>query len=240
VKHLYETLAPSTVAVVHCWVAVIFAAAVRDRRIATSPCVGTTLPRRHKPKVEPLATDAVHALANAMPGRYRAVVMLAAGTGLRQGECFGLDLAHIDFLRRQIRVEQQLVTIAGLAPSLGPPKTDASIRAVPLPTVIAEGLAAHVGAYPPGQWGLVFTTPAGAADLALYMVRAMGRVGSSSWFAGGHQVPRSEALLRVAAHPPRRECQDGSGSARACERQRNPRHVLPLVARLRGPYPRGG
>jgi integrase len=162
VKGLSERLAPSTVTVVYKRVTAIFAAAVRDRRIAASPCVGITLPRRHKPKVEPLATDAVHALVDAMPGRYKALVMLAAGTGLRQGECFGLDLAHVDFLRRQVHVTQQLVSVPRRPAYLGPPKTEASIRTVPLPTVVGEGLAAHVGAYPPGQWQLVFTTPTGA------------------------------------------------------------------------------
>lgn len=119
VKGLSDRLAPTTTAVVYSRVAAIFAAAVRDRRIASSPCVGITLPRRPRPKVEPLPTDGVQALADAVPGRYRALVVLAAGTGLRQGECFGLDAGHVDFLRRQVRVERQLVTIGGQAPRLG-------------------------------------------------------------------------------------------------------------------------
>jgi integrase len=162
VKQLSDRLAPSSVRVVYARVAAVFAAAVRDRRIASSPCVGITLPKGHKPPVEPLPTEAVHALTQAMPPRYRALVTLAAGTGLRQGECFGLDVGHVDFLRRQIRVEQQLVTVSGKPPYLGPPKTDASIRTVPLPSVVGETLAAHIAANPPGEWGLVFTTVKGA------------------------------------------------------------------------------
>ena len=34
------------------------------------------------------------------PERYQALVVLGAGTGMRQGECFGLILDRIDFLRR--------------------------------------------------------------------------------------------------------------------------------------------
>ncbi|MBA2738216.1 MAG: site-specific integrase, partial [Nocardioidaceae bacterium] len=103
----------------------------------------------------------VQALAEAVPPRYRALVVLAAGTGLRQGECFGLDSAHVDFLRRQVRVDQQLITIGGHEPHLGPPKTEASVRTVPLPQVVLDELAAHVAAYEPGTWGLLFSTPNG-------------------------------------------------------------------------------
>lgn len=161
VKGLSDRLAPTTTAVVYSRVAAIFAAAVRDRRIPSTPCVGITLPRRPRSRVEPLPTDGVQALAEAVAPRYRALVVLAAGTGLRQGEAFGLDGAHVDFLRRQVRVEQQLVTIGGQVPHIGPPKTEASIRAVPLPQVVLDELAAHVAAFGPGEHGLMFTTPSG-------------------------------------------------------------------------------
>ena len=85
VHGLSESLSPSTVAIVYSRVAAIFAAAVRDRRISSTPCAGVTLPKRARKQVEPLPTEAVHALVDAMTGRYRAVVTLAAGTGLRQG-----------------------------------------------------------------------------------------------------------------------------------------------------------
>jgi integrase len=43
-----------------------------------------------------------------MPERYRALVVLAAGTGLRHGEALGPELDAVDFLRRTLRVRQQL------------------------------------------------------------------------------------------------------------------------------------
>ncbi|MCF0078470.1 hypothetical protein [Streptomyces lomondensis] len=39
-------------------------------------------------------------------GPVRALVILAAGSGLRAGELFGLQVRHIDFLRRTVKVEQ--------------------------------------------------------------------------------------------------------------------------------------
>jgi integrase len=83
-----------------------------------------------------------------MPERYRALVILAAGTGLRQGEAFGVEVGGVDWLRRTLDVRQQLVTMPGQAPYLAPPKTPASYRTIPLPQVVIDALAAHLAAFP--------------------------------------------------------------------------------------------
>ena len=85
----------------------------------------------------PLSLEAVEALTDAMPDRYRALVTLAAGTGLRQGEAFGLTVDRIDFLRRQLTVDRQLVTMPDRAPYLTPPETAASVRRSSAPTSAA-------------------------------------------------------------------------------------------------------
>ena len=41
----------------------------------------------------------LNALTEALPERFRAVVPLVAGSGLRQGELFGLEVGGVDFLR---------------------------------------------------------------------------------------------------------------------------------------------
>jgi integrase len=161
VRRLTSDLAPSTVSVVHGIVSGIFRAATRDRVIAHNPCDGTKLPKTTKPRVEPLETEVVHALADAVPDRYRALVILSAGSGMRQGECFGLTVDRIDFLRRQVHVDRQLVTVSGRPPFLAPPKTAASVRTIPLPTVVIDALAVHLAAYPPLPNGLIFVTEAG-------------------------------------------------------------------------------
>jgi integrase len=88
-------------------------------------------------------------------------VILSAGSGMRQGECFGLTVDRIDFLRRTVLVDRQLVTISGRAPFLAPPKTAASVRSIPLPTVVVDALAAHLAEFPPLEDGFVFVTDAG-------------------------------------------------------------------------------
>jgi integrase len=150
-------LAPATVEVAYRYLAAIFRSAVDDRVIAMSPCRGIRLPRTPSRRVVPLDTEQVLALAEVLPERYRALVMLAAGTGVRQGEAFGLTLPYVDMLRRLVRVEQQLVLLPGKPPFLAPPKTAASLRTVPLPAVVLEVLARHFAAFPVGEHQLLFT-----------------------------------------------------------------------------------
>jgi integrase len=155
-------LAPATVEVVFRWFSTIMRAAVEDGLIRVSPCRGVKLPKKDRPPVVPLPTETVQAVIAATPERYRAAVVMATGTGLRQGECFGLGLEHVDFLRRQVTVERQLVTVQGRVPSLDPPKTEASYRTVPLPDVVLDALSQHLAAFPVGESGLVFTDDDGA------------------------------------------------------------------------------
>ena len=53
--------------------------------------------------------------------------------GLRQGECFGLTVDRVDFLRRQVRIDRQLIAARDGVPEFGPPKSKAGFRTVPMP-----------------------------------------------------------------------------------------------------------
>ena len=150
-----------SVEVVYRWVSTIFKAAVGDRLIAASPCIRIALPKRTASKVVPLSVGDVEALAAAVPDRYRALIVFAAGMGLRQAECFGLTVDRVDFLRRTVRVDRQLVAVRGGVPEFGPPKTMAGFRTVPMPQVICTVLAAHLARYGPGPGGVVFTNAMG-------------------------------------------------------------------------------
>lgn len=141
-------LAPSTTRVAYSYLVAMFGAAVRDRVIATSPCVGITLPALEKSEHLILTPEQVHTLAKTLPPRYRALVFLGAGCGLRHGEALGLELRHVDFLRREIRVEQQLTVTSGRRPFLARPKTATSTRTVELPDVTATALARHLQQFP--------------------------------------------------------------------------------------------
>lgn len=150
-------LSPSSVRVTHRYVSAIFKAAALDRRIVASPCQAIRLPKADQRQVEVVDTAVVKSMTLAVPESLRAMIVLAAGTGMRQGEIFGLTLDRVDFLRRSLRVDRQMLD-GGM---FGPTKTAASVRTIPLPQAVLDALAAHLQAYPVGSSGLIFTRPSG-------------------------------------------------------------------------------
>ena len=59
-----------------------------------------------------------------------------------------------------VHVDRQLVTVTGRPSFLTAPKTAASVRTIPLPQVVLDAVAAHLGAFPPLGDGFVFVTDA--------------------------------------------------------------------------------
>jgi len=58
------------------------------------------------------------------------LITLSADSGLRQGEAFAVEVDHIDWSRRTLRVCQQLVLMPGAEPVIAPLKTESSYRTV--------------------------------------------------------------------------------------------------------------
>jgi integrase len=175
VRKLSIVLAPATVKVVHGIVASIFKTAIRDRRVIESPCVGTRLPKVEPNRVEPMGTEQLELLIGALPERFRALAVLGAGSGVRQGEALGLTVDRIDFLRRTVRVDRQLVLVQGHDPFLAAPKTSASHRTIPLPRIVVDVLAEHLAAFPPVPTRIRVGGPeADYEDVLLVFVAARG------------------------------------------------------------------
>ena len=133
----------------------VYASAVLDRLVGTSPVVRLSLPATHRQRVVPLSVPEVLDLADAMPPRNRAMVIVQAGLGLPIGELLSLRVQDVDFMRRTVRIEWQLAPGSKVRSA---PKTRRSTRNVPLPRVVAETLAVHIAAFPPGEDGTPFTT----------------------------------------------------------------------------------
>jgi integrase len=100
-RGLQQQLASNYVRVVFANLSAILQAAVDDGAIARNPCRAGSVkpPAPDRRKVLPWPAEQVAAVAAALPDRYRAIVAVAAGLGLRQGECFGLAVNDVDFLR---------------------------------------------------------------------------------------------------------------------------------------------
>ncbi len=105
----------------------------------------TIEPRR----VVPWEAEQVFAVRAALPERYRAMVDVGAGCGLRQGEVIGLAEDALDFDGDTLHVVRQIKLIRGKA-VFAPPKCGKK-RDVPLPASVADALRAHMDAVQAGR-----------------------------------------------------------------------------------------
>ena len=184
VKELSKRLAPASVAKCFQLMSGVMRSAIRDRLIALNPCDGVKLPPiRRKDCDDRLVTpeQIIGQLIPQIPQRYRALVGLAAGTGMRWGECVGLrwDAVEwngwnepcrkhttpfcsvcLDDAEVRVRVVRVAVEVAGTVTSRPFPKSKAGRRQVPLAPYAAQLLAAHLKRHKPSATGEVFTNEA--------------------------------------------------------------------------------
>jgi integrase len=144
----------------------LFRLAVIDRIIPVSPFAGVKAPPIDSTEVNPPDVAEVRQLIDAAYNdRWAVMIETAALTGLRSGELRGLTVDRLDFLRRTIRVERQLVREPGKGSYLDDVKTTAGRRTVPLPGRLVTVLSEYLAEHPPrrgGKWdGLIFTMPDG-------------------------------------------------------------------------------
>jgi integrase len=138
--------------------------AVRDRIIGFNPCEGVTMPRRRRKDSDDrtIARDTfVRQLLPAIPPRYRALVALAGGTGLRWGECIGLRHDALDLGAKLVHIRRVVIEVNGSVASKPYPKSDSGRRSVPLPAFAVAALTRHVCRYPASLSGEIFTNEAG-------------------------------------------------------------------------------
>lgn len=242
VKGRADVLSPGTVDLIYRNVVSVFRAAVADRLIASSPCVGVKRPRIEIVKVEPLPTETVRALIDTIPDRYRALVVLGAGTGLRIGEALGLTVDRLELLRRQVVINRQLVSVANRPVFLGPPKTPSSVRTIPLPDVVVEALASHLAEFPASEQ-LVAVDGRGTDPVRLVFTAADGApIGRARWSGiwapaarlagipggiGFHALRHYYASLLIAHGESVRVVQDRLGHGSAVETLNTYAHLWP-------------
>lgn len=121
----------------------ILNAAVAHELIARSPCRGIRLPAVTQTVRHVVTADELAALAEAM-GDYGPMAYLAAVLGLRWGECAGLRVGRLDFLRSTLEVAEQLTRGPGGRMVMGPPKSQAARRTMAVPEPLMVLLAEHL------------------------------------------------------------------------------------------------
>lgn len=130
-------------------ISALFAAAVEADLIQRSPVRPRSLTlerptRRHRPTLTP---DELQRLVDAVPPRYRALVLVAGVLGLRWSEAIGLRIGDVDFLRRTLTVAQTVEEVGGRVRVVDLTKTDASRRTMSVPSFLIDDLAAHIAEF---------------------------------------------------------------------------------------------
>lgn len=163
---LSQRLAPATIGECRRLMNGVMRSAVRNRLIAYNPCDDIRVPKRRKQDHDEQVIERAifrSKLLPAVPDRYRGLVAVAGGAGLRWGEAAGLCADAVDLDAGRLRVIRTVVEVAGHTRFKGYPKSAAGRRSVPLPGWLVEILRAHTEQFGYGEADLVFGNEVGAA-----------------------------------------------------------------------------
>jgi integrase len=177
-RSMVGKLSASTRSVIFAHLRSILSAAVDDERIVRNPCSARSVkqPRPVERLVVPWTLDQVISVRAGVLERYRAMVDVGGGGGLRQGEVFGLAEDDLDLdggwlhvVRQVKRVRSRLV--------FGLPKNDRA-RSVPLPASVGLRLRAHMKEWPPTSVTLPWEDPFSDKLVTVRLVFATARGGA--------------------------------------------------------------
>jgi integrase len=173
--------APGTTHLRYACVATMFRAAVKDDMIRKTPCDAIRLPEIPHRDMRVLTAQEGHALADVIKPRYRALVLLGYGCGLRVSEAAGLTEDRVNWFAGEILVDRQLGQRAPypLVPLKNSKRCPS--RVVPMPPFVHEALSRHIETNGLGERGLIFTASLGGpmvpARLSRPLHTAAQRVG---------------------------------------------------------------
>lgn len=135
--------------------------AVERGHLTANPCMirGAGQGSRHR-QLDPARPDQVAAIAAQMPEKWRALVLVTAWCGLRQGEALELrrkDIVTVNGVTK-LRIRRAVVRLRGRW-HVGPPKSRAGIRDVTVPPHLESVLRDHLDTLPKAPetllWGAV-------------------------------------------------------------------------------------
>jgi integrase len=129
--------APHSIHHYHTVLSTVLSKAVKWKRISSNPAFGAELPRL-KPVREQFVLDYRQAqdLLELLPGRARLAVLLALATGARRGELFALRWKHFDSSAGELSIEEAIYDSI-----IDSPKTENSVRTIPLPPIVVRWLS---------------------------------------------------------------------------------------------------
>ena len=161
-------LAPRTVRNVRAVLRDALNQALKRRRIQYNVAPLVEIPRAEKPVIAPLTREQSRALLGAVRGEpLEALYRVALSLGLRRGEVLALRWEDIDFDQKELKITGSVRRCGGVL-QRSSPKTQSSIRTLPVPTILLNALRQHRvrqdAAQPQDDWhehGLVFPSSVG-------------------------------------------------------------------------------
>lgn len=138
-----RSLSAQTLKHYYCTLNLIFDFAVEQGHIEVNPLGKVETPKLPRHKVNALSKSEVSVFISELeklPHFHKAIYVLMITTGLRRGECFGLQWKDIDFESATASIERNAVYTTKSGTVIGKPKTDNGIRIVPLAKYTVEAL----------------------------------------------------------------------------------------------------
>lgn len=141
--------------------AILNTAVEEDEVIARNPCRVKGGGKERSPERRVPTINEVYRIAGELPERYKALVLLAAFTGLRWGELMALQRQDLDLATGTVEVRASMAEVGGKLIE-GPPKSQAGKRTVAVPMAIFPELRHHLAEWAQtGKKGHVFVTSRG-------------------------------------------------------------------------------
>lgn len=142
--------------------------------------------------------EEIKALVAALDGQWKTLLVTAIFTGMRSSELRGLRWQDVNFKRGEISVNQR----ADQFKEIGPTKSEAGVRTIPVPPVVISALKEHKLKQAPGMT-LVFANPDGEPRSHTNIVNkglkpAMIRAGVT--VAAGEEVAAKYTGLHALRH----------------------------------------
>ncbi|GAA1993501.1 tyrosine-type recombinase/integrase [Amycolatopsis minnesotensis] len=128
--------------------AILNTAVHEDGLLTRNPCRVPGAGKERAQKRPVLTVAQVFAIADRMPPRFRVLVLLAAFCSLRWGEVSALRRCDLTDDASALTVTQTLVRVPGISGFVvGPPKSAAGMRTVPIPQAIRADILEHLALY---------------------------------------------------------------------------------------------
>ncbi|KAB2345269.1 tyrosine-type recombinase/integrase [Actinomadura rudentiformis] len=193
---------------------VVFMSAIDDEKIAKNPLRSSTvrIPKPDRKRVEPWTQQQISAMREELPERFKAIIDVGAGLGLRRNEIFALSPDDIDWLRGIVHVRRQIERI-GKVRVFALPK-GGKTRDVPLPESVKLVLAVHMQTFEPISATFPWQEEDGKPrTVRLFFSTPRKRPIQSDVFNRYYWIPAREAagISKPPKKGERREKSDGNG-----------------------------